>query len=68
MISSLIVSASILSRRQIEVCMCGYNRLEPSNYFSGISFCFLVYVLYVLATMYLYVYVSTWFYGLLDFE
>jgi len=31
-------------------------------------FCFLVYVLYVLATMYLYVDVSTWVYGLLDFE
>jgi len=41
-------------------------RLEPSNYFSGILFCFLVYVLYVLPTMY--VYVSTWVYGLLDFE
>jgi len=27
-----------------------------------------VYVLYVLATMYVYVYVSTWVYGLLDFE
>jgi len=39
-------------------------RLEPSNYLSG----FLVYVLYALATMYLYVYVSTWVYGLLDFE
>jgi len=43
-------------------------RLEPSNYLSGILFCFLVYVLYVLATMYLYVYVSTWVYGLLEFE
>jgi len=43
-------------------------RLEPSNYPSGILFCFLVYVLYVLVTMYLYVYVSTWVYGLLDFE
>ena len=35
---------------------------------SGILFGFLVYVLYVLATMYLYVYVSTWVYDLLDFD
>ena len=50
--------------------MCGDNQtyIEPSNYLSGILICFLVYVLYVLATMYLYVYVSTWVYGLLDFE
>jgi len=31
-------------------------------------FCFLLYVLYALASMYLYVYVSTWIYGILDFE
>jgi len=42
--------------------------LEPSNYLSCILLCFLVYVLHVLVTMYLYVYVSTWVYGLLDFE
>jgi len=34
-------------------------RLELSNYLSCILFCFLVYVMYVLATMYVYVYVST---------
>ena len=50
--------------------MCGDNQayIEPSNYFSGILLCFLAYVLYVLSTIYLYVYVSTWVYGLLDFE
>ena len=50
--------------------MCGDNQayIEPSNYFSGILFCFLLYVLYALVTMYLYVYVSTWVYGLLHFE
>jgi len=31
------------------------TRLEPSNYISGILFCFLVYVLYVFATMYVFI-------------
>ena len=70
MIYSLIVSARIVLWWHIEVCMCGGNPtyIEPSNYFSGILCCSLVYVSYVLATMFLYVYVSTWVYGLLDFE
>ena len=42
--------------------MCGDYQayIEPSNYFSGILFCFLLYVLYALVTMYLYFYVCTW--------
>ena len=68
MISSLIVSAKYYYDDKLKFVCVVIIRLEPSNYLSGILFCFRVYVLYVLATMYLYVYVFTWAYGLLDFE
>ena len=68
MISGIIVSAKYYYDDKLKFVCVVIIRLEPSNYLSGILFCFLVYALYGLVTMYLYVYVSTWVYGLLDFE
>ena len=68
MISSLMIVQEYYYDDKLKFVCVVIIRLEPSNYLSGILFCFLVYALYGLVTMYIYVYVSTWVYGLLDFE